>query len=487
MTRFYNFLRGVMVNGLGRTGVRLCTSVIALYLIFEFTRLTGILVHAGVEMLTFMLLIPLFLLGILLIILGWLRYVKRSDKSSEVLLRGRFGADALKSGLTGSAVSLGFLGVVVIGLLFLGTSTGSMLHFMESPRFCGTACHSTMHPEWAAYQNSPHAHVDCVECHVGEGVGNLVQSKLDGLRQMVALATRSYEKPIPTPIHNLRPARETCEECHWPDKFYATRLKVIPHFGMDEASTPTYNALSIKIGSGLDDEGAIHWHVGEENEVRYASEGNAREKMLWVEWRQPDGSFKRFNRMTPPIGELEHTEIRTMDCVDCHNRATHIYQEPEQVVDRLLASGDLDIELPFIKQHAYGALIDNYKSSEAANVGIERRLLNYYSRNYPTIFTAKQVELDRAVDLLQEAWARNVHLGMEVTWGTYPDFANHHGDGGCFRCHNENFVDDQGETISYQCSLCHDLLTQDSPEPFSFKATPDAEAEGEEVDEVAEG
>ena len=102
-------------------------------------------------------------------------------------------------------------------LLFLFISAiGSYeaFHYTESVEFCGETCHNVMQPQFVAYQNSPHARVKCVECHVGEGVNWYMRSKLSGLRQVYNVTLGEYPKPIPTPIENLRPARETCEKCH---------------------------------------------------------------------------------------------------------------------------------------------------------------------------------------------------------------------------------------------------------------------------------
>ncbi len=102
-------------------------------------------------------------------------------------------------------------------LLLLISALGSYgaFHYSESVEFCGTTCHKLMIPEYTAYKHSSHARVACVECHVGQGADWYVRSKLSGLYQVYAVLTNSYPKPIPTPIHSLRPARETCERCAW--------------------------------------------------------------------------------------------------------------------------------------------------------------------------------------------------------------------------------------------------------------------------------
>src|SRR5512147_2459048 len=105
-----------------------------------------------------------------------------------------------------------------------------------------------MNPEFTAYRLSPHARVACVDCHVGTGATWYVRSKLSGLRQVYAVLTNSYDRPIPTPITDLRPARETCEECHWPEKFYARQLRNTKHYLTDSANTEWNISLQMKIG-----------------------------------------------------------------------------------------------------------------------------------------------------------------------------------------------------------------------------------------------
>ena len=92
-------------------------------------------------------------------------------------------------------------------------------HYMESTQCCGQFCHTVMAPEHTAYENSPHSRVACVECHIGSGADWFVNSKISGARQLIAVATATDPTPIQTPVHGLRPARDTCEECHRPGDY----------------------------------------------------------------------------------------------------------------------------------------------------------------------------------------------------------------------------------------------------------------------------
>jgi len=112
-----------------------------------------------------------------------------------------------------------FLAGSVLFLLISALGSYQTYHFTESVQFCGQACHGVMKPEYITYLHSPHARVACAECHIGKGANWYVRSKLSGTYQVYATMADKYPRPIPTPVKNLRPAQETCEECHWPKKF----------------------------------------------------------------------------------------------------------------------------------------------------------------------------------------------------------------------------------------------------------------------------
>jgi len=267
--RFRLFLRGVSTNWTGTLGVALTTSAFLMFVFMELLRIAGVVTNSYVGLITYMALPALFLLGLILIPLGWLRFRRAVGKTTDELLADRFPEEMRRSRGLGSNL-LGIVALLtVVNILFIGVGGARMLHFMDEPEFCGTACHEVMNPEWTTYQDSPHAHVRCVDCHVGEGAGALLDAKLNGLWQVVSSTFDLYERPIPTPVHNLRPARETCETCHWPEKFYGDRIKTIESFALDEASTPSYTTLALKVGSGTGEaRGTIHWQIASESEVR---------------------------------------------------------------------------------------------------------------------------------------------------------------------------------------------------------------------------
>ena len=113
-----------------------------------------------------------------------------------------------------------------IGIILLVMGGYQLVEFMDSTAFCGRLCHGVMYPEYTTHQDSPHSRVTCSECHVGSGAGYMVKSKLSGVPQIIAVTSGSYERPIQTPVKNLRPARETCEQCHRPERFAGDLVRV---------------------------------------------------------------------------------------------------------------------------------------------------------------------------------------------------------------------------------------------------------------------
>jgi len=487
LKRFQLFMRGLSTNWAGTLGVVLTTSTFFLFVFKELLQAAGIVTNAYLGLISYLALPALFLFGLILIPLGWARFKRTTGKTTDQLLAERFPREMISQRGLGSNL-IGMIALLtLVNLMFLGIGGARMLHFMDEPRFCGTACHQVMNPEWTAYQSSPHAHVRCVDCHVGEGAEALIDAKLNGLKQIISATFDLYERPIPTPVHNLRPARETCEKCHWPEKFYGERIRTLPTYAFDEASTPSFTTLALKVGSGAGREkGTIHWHVAPRNEVRYQPVDDSRLSMAWVEVRRGD-SFHRYNNrhlasdrtepeavreqpLDAPQPESKHglPPVHSLDCVDCHNRATHIYPEPEAALDQALAAGTISRDLPFAKKVALGALLGRYADKAAAMTGIANAIHGTYRREHPRAATAARRELDQMVATLQDIYRLGIHPEMNIGWNSYPSHLGHRGQAGCSRCHSPNLVDAQGKSIPYDCTLCHFILAYDSPDPFHY-------------------
>ncbi|MFC1557430.1 NapC/NirT family cytochrome c [candidate division KSB1 bacterium] len=468
--RYIQFLRGVSSNTVGKTGVVFITSSVVSFFIFEIAMISGVFTNAYIGLISYLLFPTLFIIGLILVPVGWFKHKNETGLSTEELLKHDFHLTYIKGGIFGSNVFLIILILTAANVVFLVGLSTQMLHFMDQSEFCGTACHSVMGPEWASYQKSPHARVPCVECHVGEGVDALINAKLNGVWQIISSSFNLYSRPIPTPVHQLRPAPETCEKCHWPDKFYGSHMKNLIRYQMDEQSTPTYTTLNLKIDAGIgSNESGIHWHIAEENEVRYVSVYDERIKMIWVEVRQPDGTFRRFTNDRLMKYYSDELEVRSLDCVDCHNRATHIYQVPEIAVDELIEKELVDRLLPYIKREGLTAITRNYPDKEKGLQGVERHIREFYQRKYPDTYEAKTDQIDMAIRSLQEAYDRNIHQTMNIRWGAYKSHLGHEStDEGCFRCHSQKLKDNEGNYISFECTLCHSILAFDEDDPYKY-------------------
>jgi nitrate/TMAO reductase-like tetraheme cytochrome c subunit len=355
------------------------------------------------------------------------------------------------------------LGATMLNIVVLAGATYKGVEVMESVEFCGEACHTVMQPEYTAYHRSAHSRVTCAECHIGPGADWFVKSKLDGAWQLVAVAFDLYPRPVPTPLHDLRPARETCEQCHWPEKFVGNKLTVRTHFADDETNTELTTALLLKVGTAEEGRShGIHWHVDRDVEIRYRSDPT-REEIYEVHYTHSgNGDTKIFKVRRAPE---EEGEWRTMDCVDCHNRPSHKYYTPEDEVDRGLRNGEIDRGLPFVRREAVRIIDAQFPSHDEARAEISAQLLSYYAENYPDIAEGKADAIAAAGSTLGELYALNVFPDMQVWWNTYPEHIGHQSSEGCFRCHGRRLRTDDRETISNDCELCHTVLAQEEKDP----------------------
>jgi hypothetical protein len=179
-------------------------------------------------------------------------------------------------------------GVLSIILLVIGSY--QLIEFSDSTAFCGQLCHNVMDPEYTAYQVSPHAKVLCSECHVGPGASYLVKSKINGVPMIWATISGNFDRPIPVPVKNLRPARETCEECHRPEKFTGDILKTHITYLTDESNTPQVDSRVLRIGTGGSKAAAgIHWHISAK--VWYLPMDEKRQEVGWVGTEGPHGKY----------------------------------------------------------------------------------------------------------------------------------------------------------------------------------------------------
>ena len=332
---------------------------------------------------------------------------------------------------------------------------------MDTVSFCGQTCHVVMQPEFTAHQRSPHSRVECVSCHIGPGASWFVKSKLSGTGQLIAVALNNYPRPIPVPVRNLRPARETCETCHWPQKFDEDRLRDITSYAEDEQNTLSHTVLMLHLGGGASRVGIHGRHLGEGVRVRYYAADEKRQTIPWVEYTSGGQTTVYASGNAKP----DPAQLREMDCVDCHNRPTHIYQLPGRAIDEAIATGEISSALPFVKKQGVSILKQPYATEQEAQARIPTALEDFYRNNYPQIYAQRRDEITHSGAALLRAFQHNVFPSMKVTWGTYANNLGHTDSDGCFRCHDEQHSAQGGKTITQDCSACHNILASDEKNP----------------------
>lgn len=357
-------------------------------------------------------------------------------------------------------------------LFFLLSAVGSYetFHYTESVEFCGTLCHEVMQPEFEAYQHSSHARVACVECHIGSGADWFVRAKISGLYQVYAVATNSFPRPISTPIENLRPARETCEQCHWPQKFYARKQRLERHYLNDEENSEWDIHLNMKIGSQYSARGmeeGIHWHIDPSVKIEYIATDEKYEEIPWVRYTNTkSGEVIIYNNEEDPLDpdQISNYEVHLMDCMDCHNRPSHSYKPPAYFVNEAITAGIIPHELPEIKSLAMQICAEEFTDTDTAMAYIDNTIAEFYADNYPDISESQQELIKQAVAGLQGKYRVNIFPEMKVRWSAYPNHIGHLEFNGCFRCHDDLHVSESGRAISKDCNICHTIKAQGNPQ-----------------------
>jgi nitrate/TMAO reductase-like tetraheme cytochrome c subunit len=328
------------------------------------------------------------------------------------------------------------------------------LHWMESPNFCGQACHEPMQPQFTAWQAGPHARIACTDCHVGEGARGFMQAKLAGTRQLAHVVTGKIPRPVPpgaqVPFggHDL-----TCGRCHQATKIPGDTIRVKREYAEDEQNTETMTVLLLHVGRANETGRAIHWHADPSTRVEFAASDEARQNVTYVKVTSPDGKVKEYFGEGTSSAPANAEHLRRMDCVDCHNMVGHrIASTPELAVDRALAEDEVSRKLPFARREGVRLLKASYTSDDDASRKIDEELRRFYASQGAA---ADAATLQRAIGAIQGAYRRNVFPTMKVTWGTYPDNTGHMASPGCFRCHDGTKTAKDGSTINADCEYCH--------------------------------
>ncbi len=400
---------------------------------------------------TFIIMPPLLILGLILVPIGvWKRkrYLHRKGVTKSRFFSIDFNIPRHRK------FFLLFTILTLFVLILVSSMSYQAYHFSESVKFC-SSCHSVMDPETITHALSPHARVACVECHVGSGAGWYVKSKLSGLYQVYATFTNTYPRPIETPITSLRPARDTCEQCHWPQFFIDDKVVSRDYYQRDEENTHGSVTLQMHVGGhpGYGRPTGIHWHI--ENIVEFTTGDSQKEDIPWVKVIYKDGKQKTFMSVDDPISKekLETMKIHRMDCIDCHNRPSHIFHSPEEIMNKLMATGQVSPMLADIRAVGADALLGDYKTDAEADKGIEKAVREKY-------LNLASGGVDKAISAIKHAYHQNFFPKMKVRWDVHPSNIGHWQSKGCFRCHDGNHKTDSGEIISRSCSLCHTILSQ---------------------------
>lgn len=445
-------------NWISLLGVVIVTTATVFWLFLLPTTISAAVSSPYIGILAYMGIPTFFILGLILIPLGM--EIRRRRQRHAGLYPAGFPPLTWRSRELRKLVY--FIGATTfVNLIIASQATYAAVNYMDSVRFCGLTCHTVMKPEYTAFQNSPHSRLECVNCHIGPGASWFVRSKLSGVGQVFAVAFNTYPRPIPTPVHNLRPARETCEQCHWPEMFSHDRIRVIPSYADDQNNTLTKTVLLMKIGTGNSGIGIHGTHIGANVRIYYTADAS-RQTITRVEYNGPKGKAV-FTAADPPKGKMEAP--RLMDCMDCHNRPSHTFRMPDSALNTAMDAGEISAGLPFAKKQALALIKTTYRTTAEAERAIPLGFENFYRQNFPAIYAQKQSEIETSAKGVLAVYSRNVFPEMDVKWGDYPNDLGHTDFPGCFRCHDGSHTSADGKTITQDCSACHNILAMDEANP----------------------
>ncbi|HWD21344.1 MAG TPA: NapC/NirT family cytochrome c [Verrucomicrobiae bacterium] len=452
--------RSIFRNWLSLSGLVLMASSIFAFLLLFFLDTVVYTSNPYVGILTFLIAPMFFMAGLVIFLFGAWRWRRRLAKSGAAALALHIDVDLSRRH---DRRMLAFFIPATAGFLLL-TAMGSYhsYHFTESVEFCGEACHKVMEPEFTRYRQSSHARVACAECHIGKGAEWYVRSKLSGTYQVYSVMAHKYPTPIPTPIRNLRPAQETCEQCHWPKKFVGNLDRTISYYLPDKTNTLYSLRLLLKVGGGDPTHGpvgGIHWHMNVGRKIEYIATDAGRQKIPWVRSTDLQGNVTEYH-VADFTNDVSQLPKRTMDCMDCHNRPAHKFQSPESAVNLAMALGQIDTGLAYIKTNAVGVLCRTYTDETNALQTIATTL----AKAYP-----EDPRIQPAIAAVQQIYRDNFFPEMKADWRGYPDNIGHKDWPGCFRCHDGKHLSTVGQKSikGSDCNACHLILAQGNGEQLN--------------------
>ena len=406
--------------------------------------------------------IPIFVIGsFVLIPFGaiWKWYV--INKKKKVADRKKIYMDLSKKTHVNGLIAA--MSALVILLMMTMIGTYNAFQYTESNEFCGQLCHAVMEPEYVSHENSAHANIKCAECHIGEGVDWYIKSKISGMRQLLGVVLSNYPKPVPSPVHNLRPANDTCEKCHWPNKFYSSFDLKKTYYPKEEGLEKSWVIrMLVKVGSTKQNAQGIHAHMFNNNKIYYVADDEKRQQISWV--KSVDASGKETIYLAPDskynASKPSEKEVRNMDCIDCHNRPTHQYKSPQDIVNLAIASEKIKPVMPNLKNTIIEVLTAEYKNKKEAASTIKEKLTSYYKQELGSDFSKNSKDVEKTVDYVASQYTINFFPEMKAVWSAYPDNIGHLNSAGCFRCHDGQHKSADGKVISRNCNSCHIIIEQ---------------------------
>lgn len=455
--------KSVLRHPLGGIGGALFIAGLLLFFILFLIDLTGASENPYRSLVTFVIAPFITTTGFVLFIFSvWIQVRRARKRGEEFKFNLTFDASDPHY-LRNIGLFLGVLAVLIILVIYSGTRA---YEATDSVAFCGETCHEVMEPQFVTYHNSAHAKVPCVECHIGPGASFYVRSKVDGMRQLYATAVNSFSRPIETPVHNLRPAQETCEECHWPQQFYGDKMITNTYYRTDEDNSPWTIKMLVKIGGGNPRTGrleGIHWHMLGET-VEYVATDEKRMNINWVRvvTRDNDTLIYTSEDKEPPDFEADTLdfEIRRFDCMDCHNRPSHNFGAPAKLLNLALSTRRISPELKTIREFGLEVLNAEYATKEEALDKITSKTVVYYEENYPEIIEDNGELVENAVKELQKIYSQNFFPEMKTDYRVRENNLSHFVNDGCFRCHDGIMKNQYGQVLSSDCNTCHLIVAQ---------------------------
>ena len=407
----------------------------------------------------FYLLLPgLFLLGLVLIAVGIL--LRRNHLKAIGQIPSIFPDIDLRDPRFRHGIDFVVI-ATFINFVIVGTASYRGVAYMDKPSFCGQSCH-VMAPEWTAYHVSPHSGVACTDCHIAAGIPGFLHAKVNGTKQLFMVVFHNYPRPI-LAGDKVPPASTTCLNCHNPDTYIGDKLVVKTSYADDEKNSKTSTIALLNVGGrdAFSHLSGIHGaHMGK---IEYIATDSTHQTIPWISKTNADGSAIEFvsaGLKGPPVGQK-----RTMDCLDCHNRAAHSFDTAEDALNKDMALGSPNPSLPFVHKEGLALIQAKYSSEDAAKTAITSGLMTFYRAQYPAIWNGQQAQVKQAAETLATIYSTNIFPFMNVSWGTHPNNLGHNDYPGCFRCHDGNHTAKAGASITNDCSACHNLLTTDDPNP----------------------